>query len=73
MGMMRQDRERQLMEAFKALDKDGSGYINKAEVHELMKKLGFNQIDVDEMMKAMDVDGDGRLCYGEFIVRSTLR
>ncbi|KAJ8264770.1 hypothetical protein GJAV_G00154970 [Gymnothorax javanicus] len=40
-GMMRQDRDAQLREAFKALDKDGSGYISVAEVQAVMCKMGI--------------------------------
>ncbi|CAK9102722.1 unnamed protein product [Durusdinium trenchii] len=62
--------------AFKTFDQDGSGHIDKEE---LMKLLGGNTLvsdvmqikytakEVDDIMKEVDLNGDGRIDFEEFM------
>lgn len=50
--------------AFKALDKDGSGYITEKEMRKLSSKLSSTELDA--IMKKLDSDGDGKLTFEEF-------
>ncbi|CAH1264478.1 CALM1 [Branchiostoma lanceolatum] len=50
-------------------DKDGNGYIDSGELRHVMTHLGekLSEGEVDEMIRLADVDGDGQLCYDEFV------
>ena len=50
--------------AFEFYDKDGDGYITKAEIGKLSKTLTKEQID--KVFTRFDSDGDGRISYAEF-------
>lgn len=50
--------------AFKALDKDGSGYITSKELKKLSTKLSTSELK--GLMKKLDSDGDGKLTFEEF-------
>ena len=50
--------------AFEFYDKDGDGYITKAEIGKLSKSLTKEQID--KVFTRFDADGDGRISYAEF-------
>nr|KAG5700925.1 hypothetical protein BaRGS_034210 [Batillaria attramentaria] len=61
--------ENELAEAFKGLDKDGSGRLSDGEVRQAFAALGINISD-DELantMKQADVDGDGKIDFKEFL------
>ena len=62
--------EQELIEAFKTFDRDGNGSISAAELRHAMTILGetFTDEEVDEMIMAADVDGDGLNNYEEFIL-----
>ena len=53
------------MGIFKVFDKDSSGFINASELKEVSSKLGRNMTDEDvkEMIKAADLDQDGKINY----------
>merc|ERR1712100_775280 len=55
-------------EAFKVFDKDGSGFIEKAELKKVMEDLGekLSEEGIDEMIKEADTDDDGKINYEEF-------
>jgi len=64
--------ESTLWSAFQALDTDGSGNLSKDEV---AKCLGFDDVkavmnrndgEIDQIIKEMDVDGDGEISFQEF-------
>lgn len=57
--------EEELMGIFKVFDKDSSGFINASELKEVSSKLGRNMTDEDvkEMIKAADLDQDGKINY----------
>mmetsp|Transcript_55553 Transcript_55553/g.162359 ORF Transcript_55553/g.162359 Transcript_55553/m.162359 type:complete len:277 (+) Transcript_55553:113-943(+) len=63
------DTEEELIEAFKAFDRDGSGFISAAEMRHVMTNLGekISDEEMDEMMREADVDGDGAINYEDFI------
>ena len=55
----------EMLEAFKTFDRDGNGFINKAELRYVMVNIGEKLTDheVEDMMKEADMDGDGQLNY----------
>lgn len=61
--------EDDLREAFQLFDRDNNGYISKREMRFVMSSLGEQITDagVDNMMREVDLDGDGRVNYEEFI------
>ena len=67
------DIEEELREAFKLFDKDGNGFINAAELKHVMAGLGEKLTDeeIDEMVKAADVFGDGKISFNEFKMMMT--
>jgi Ca2+-binding EF-hand superfamily protein len=64
----KEDPDRELREAFKVFDSDGSGSISRSEMKRLMKSLGQNLTDkeLDAMMDEVDTDGDGEIDFEEF-------
>jgi len=63
------DTEEELVDAFKVFDKDGSGFINAAELRHVMSNLGekLSDEEFDEMVREANVDGDGQVDYEEFV------
>ena len=63
------DSEEEILEAFKVYDKDGNGFISKAELIHVMANLGEKLSDgeIDEMIREADVNGDGQINYEEFV------
>ncbi|KAH8490176.1 hypothetical protein H0E87_022633 [Populus deltoides] len=60
------DREDNLVAAFSYFDKDGSGYITIDELQQACKDFGLGDVHLDETIKEIDLDNDGRIDYGEF-------
>ncbi|XP_015896809.1 calcium-dependent protein kinase 11 [Ziziphus jujuba] len=60
------DREENLMAAFSFFDKDGSGYITIDELQQASKEFGLGDVHLDDLIKDIDQDNDGRIDYGEF-------
>ncbi|GLT49985.1 hypothetical protein SLA2020_235040 [Shorea laevis] len=60
------EREENVIAAFTFFDKDGSGYITIDELQQACKDFGIDDVQLDEMMKEIDQDNDGRIDYGEF-------
>ena len=62
--------EEDMMNAFKMLDTDGSGFIEVAELKEVLRAQGVDLSDLDESAFAMlleaDEDGDGKIDFKEF-------
>lgn len=58
-----------LEDAFNLFDKDGNHEIDKYELKEIMRALGFNPTpdEVDQMIKEVDEDGSGKIELDEFI------
>ena len=63
------DSEEDILEAFKAFDKGGNGFISTAELRHIMTNLGEKLTDeeLDEMTRDADVDGTGQIEYEAFI------
>ncbi|KAK4782738.1 hypothetical protein SAY86_007112 [Trapa natans] len=60
-------REDHLHAAFSYFDQDGSGYITKEELQLACKKFGLEDIQLEELIKEVDQDNDGRIDYSEFV------
>jgi calmodulin len=58
-----------LMEAFQIFDKDGNGFISAAELRHVLvsKDDKITDIEIDQMIATVDIDGDGQINYEEFI------
>ena len=59
----------EIKEIFDYFDKDQGGSIDSDELKECLKCLGENVLDeeVNDMIAAMDIDGDGTINYEEFL------
>ena len=57
--------DKELREAFNAFDNDGSGFISKDELKQVMKATGANlsEKEIDEMIQAADFDGDNQVSF----------
>ena len=55
--------------AFVAMDSNGDGFISKDELKSLLSSLGEPVEDkfIDEMIAAVDPNGDGKVDFNEFI------
>lgn len=62
-------REQKITALFKAFDTNGSGFLDERELQQLTKALGhdMNSQQLREMMRIIDVNGDGQVSLGEFI------
>ena len=59
-----------MREAFSVFDKDGNGFISGAELrHVVLANMGkyLTEEEVNEMMRAADINGDGQVNYEEFV------
>ncbi|GMI84809.1 calcium dependent protein kinase 1 [Hibiscus trionum] len=61
------EREDNLLAAFSYFDRDGSGYITPDELQKACQEFGIEDIRIDEIMKEVDADNDGRIDYNEFV------
>ncbi|XP_022420650.1 myosin light chain 1, skeletal muscle isoform-like isoform X1 [Delphinapterus leucas] len=63
------DAKDQIREAFCVFDKDGNGLMGTAELRHVMTRLGKKPSDqeMDEMIRAADVDGDELVRYEVFV------
>ncbi|CAH1443068.1 unnamed protein product [Lactuca virosa] len=59
-------REENLLAAFSFFDKDNSGYITQDELQQACRDFGLQDVPLEEMIKEIDQDHDGRIDYGEF-------
>ncbi|KAL7137202.1 hypothetical protein ABFS83_10G076900 [Erythranthe nasuta] len=53
--------------AFSYFDKDGSGYITKDELQQACEQFGLGDVHLDEIIREVDKDNDGRIDYSEFV------
>ena len=67
--------KRGILEKFRVFDRDGNGTISSAELKHVMAKLGekLSDEEVDEMMRAADINGDGQVDYEEFVAIMTAK
>ncbi|KAG2323270.1 hypothetical protein Bca4012_058767 [Brassica carinata] len=61
------DREEHLVSAFQYFDKDGSGYITIDELEQSCVEHGMTDVFLEDVIKEVDQDNDGRIDYGEFV------
>lgn len=63
--------EEEIIDAFRAFDKEGNGKITVNELIHIMKNLGepMAQEDIDDMISQSGADKDGNIDYQEFVHR----
>ncbi|XP_020676095.1 calcium-dependent protein kinase 26-like [Dendrobium catenatum] len=61
------EREEHLVVAFSYFDKDGSGYITVDELQQACKEHHIADVFIEDIIKEVDQDNDGRIDYGEFV------
>ncbi|XP_076309462.1 calcium-binding protein E63-1-like isoform X1 [Tachypleus tridentatus] len=62
---MKDDVMEDLLAAFRVFDKDRNGFITRDELRVAMEMIGepLSDLELDELLKATDVDNDGRINY----------
>ncbi|KAK6944155.1 EF-hand domain [Dillenia turbinata] len=60
-------KEDHLFTAFSYFDKDGSGYITHDELQQAWTEFGLGNVHLDEIIREVDQDKDGRIDYSEFV------
>ena len=55
--------------AFGVLDQTGKGLISATEIKRVMHSLGESLTlqEVEQLIKAVDLDGNGKISYDEFL------
>ncbi|ESQ52569.1 hypothetical protein EUTSA_v10017647mg [Eutrema salsugineum] len=61
------EKEDHLFTAFSYFDKDGSGYITRDELQQACKQFGLADAHLDDILREVDKDNDGRIDYSEFV------
>jgi len=59
-----------LLKVFRAMDKSGTGCVNRADMESCLKKkmrLDVSDRDLDVLMDCIDFDGNGKIGYDEFL------
>ncbi|XP_037959812.1 neo-calmodulin-like [Teleopsis dalmanni] len=66
--------ERDFREAFSVFDRDENGFITADELRYILTQLGeaLTDDEVDDIIREVDIDGDGQINYQEFIVMMTM-
>uniref|UniRef100_A0A182JUA3 EF-hand domain-containing protein n=1 Tax=Anopheles christyi TaxID=43041 RepID=A0A182JUA3_9DIPT len=61
--------ERELRDAFRVFDKHNRGYITASDLRAVLQCLGedLDEEEIEDMIKEVDVDGDGRIDFYEFV------
>ncbi|KAL0423000.1 UNVERIFIED_CONTAM: Calcium-dependent protein kinase [Sesamum latifolium] len=57
--------------AFQYFDKDGSGYITVDELQQACVEHSMTDVPLEDIIKEVDQDNDGRIDYGEFVAMMT--
>ncbi|GLT96310.1 hypothetical protein SLE2022_139430 [Rubroshorea leprosula] len=60
-------KEDHLYAAFSYFDKDGSGYITQDELQQACQHFSLEDIHLEEIIREVDQDNDGRIDYSEFV------
>jgi len=55
------------VEMFNGYDKDGSQSLDKAELSNVLKECGGQPDTVDSAMASLDLDGNGKISFVEFV------
>lgn len=63
------EQSKEMLDAFRALDKEGNGTIQEAELRQLLLNLGdaLTAPEVEELMKEVSVSSDGAISYESFV------
>ncbi|KAL0266997.1 UNVERIFIED_CONTAM: hypothetical protein PYX00_009385 [Menopon gallinae] len=63
------DEEKELRDAFRVFDKHNRGFISATDLRAVLQCLGeqLSEEEIEEMIREVDVDGDGRIDFGEFV------
>ncbi|PON42071.1 Calcium dependent protein kinase [Parasponia andersonii] len=61
------NKEDHLVAAFSYFDRDGSGYITQDELQRACDEFGIEDVHLEEMIREVDQDNDGRIDYNEFV------
>ncbi|KAL4355029.1 hypothetical protein GQ457_06G003660 [Hibiscus cannabinus] len=61
------EREEHLVAAFQYFDKDGSGYITVDELQQACAEHNMTDVLLEDIIREVDQDNDGRIDYGEFV------
>ncbi|XP_017145211.1 calmodulin-like [Drosophila miranda] len=69
MDRFEREEKRQLCEAFKMFDQDGDGYIGGEDLVNVWKSMNIQpkNVLIERMLKAGDIDGDGKISCAEFV------
>lgn len=69
------DADEEIREAFKVFDKNGDGYVEVAELRQVIQGLGepLSEADLQDMIKEADTDGDGRISYQEYVLKRDIK
>ncbi|CAG9829646.1 unnamed protein product [Diabrotica balteata] len=64
-----EEEEKELRDAFRVFDKHNRGYICSSDLRAVLHCLGedLSEEEIEEMIKEVDVDGDGRIDFYEFV------
>ncbi|KAL6514479.1 Calcium-dependent protein kinase 5 [Orobanche gracilis] len=65
------EREEHVWAAFQYFDKDGSGYITVDELQQACVEHGMADVFLEDIIKEVDQDNDGRIDYEEFVAMMT--
>ncbi|KAH6813252.1 Calcium-dependent protein kinase family protein [Perilla frutescens var. frutescens] len=65
------EREEHILAAFRYFDKDGSGYITVDELQQACIEHNMTDTFIEDIIKEVDQDNDGRIDYGEFVAMMT--
>ncbi|KAG2314715.1 hypothetical protein Bca52824_017837 [Brassica carinata] len=64
--MNKLEREENLVAVFSYFDKDGSAYITIDELQSACTEFGLCDTPLDDMIKEIDLDNDGKIDFSEF-------
>ncbi|KAM7491726.1 hypothetical protein LguiA_034647 [Lonicera macranthoides] len=66
--------DRQLREAFRVIDKDGTGFVAVGDLRHILTSIGekLEPAEFDEWIKEVDVN-DGKIKYEDFITRMSAK
>lgn len=67
--------EEEIRESFRVFDKDGNGFISTHELRHVLNNLGekLNDLEIEEIICDIDIDGDGQINYQEFFTMMTAK
>ncbi|KAK6620642.1 hypothetical protein RUM43_010937 [Polyplax serrata] len=63
------EEEKELRDAFRVFDKHNRGFISASDLRAVLHCLGeeLSEEEIEEMIREVDVDGDGRIDFFEFV------